>query len=78
MARVNKPTALSELRVVGIDPSTSVEEICQILAKAGKCSVGDIKASNINPMRDGMGVVWVRCPSAVAHAIASIGRINLE
>ncbi|KMQ90053.1 reverse transcriptase, partial [Lasius niger] len=47
-------------------------------ARAGKCSASDIKVSNISPMRDGMGVIWMRCPSAIAHAIARLGRINLE
>lgn len=76
MARINKPTALSELRIVGIDPSTSVDEIRRVLSLAGKCSAGDFKVSNVNLMRDGMGVVWVRCPSATAYTIAGLGRIE--
>ncbi|KMQ90024.1 proline-rich p65 protein [Lasius niger] len=32
MARINKPAALSELRLAGIDPSITVDEICRDLA----------------------------------------------
>ncbi|KMQ95337.1 proline-rich p65 protein [Lasius niger] len=77
MAKVNKPVALSELRLTGIDPSTSVGEISRVLALAAKCSTDDLKMSNINMMRDGMGVIWVRCPSAIAYVLASVGRLNL-
>lgn len=77
MARVNKPVALSELRLVGIDPSTSVDEIRQALSSASKCSTDEFKVSDINIMRDGMGVVWARCPLAAAHAVAELRSIKL-
>lgn len=41
MARINKPAALSELRLAGIDPSITVDEICRDLATIGKCAVDD-------------------------------------
>lgn len=37
MAKINRPIALSELRLTGIDPSTSADEIGRILASIGKC-----------------------------------------
>jgi len=57
---------IGELRVRGIDPSVSKEEIHEALTDLSGASQQDLKVSPISFMRDGMGVAWVRCPIETA------------
>lgn len=52
-ARVLNPVAIRKLRMRGIDPSTTLEEIYTELMALSGCSHSDIKVSPINSMRNG-------------------------
>lgn len=56
-AKVLNPVAMGEIRLRGIDPSTTEREICDVLEVLGGCPRNVFKVSPINNMRDGMGVV---------------------
>lgn len=76
-AKVQNPVAKGELRLRGIDPSTTVEDIYRELESLSGCHRQDLKVSSINSMRDGMGVAWVGCPLQVAVKIAEHGAVTL-
>lgn len=76
-AKVISPVAMGELRLRGIDPSTSKEEVYIELAALSGCPQQDFKVSPIINMRDGMGVTWVRCPLETAVRVAERGTVTL-
>lgn len=76
-ARVRVPVATGELRLRGIDPSTSRKEIASILAAACGCKEVDLRVSPITIMRDGMGAVWINCPLDTAAGLAELGRVTI-
>lgn len=55
-ARVDRLVAKGEIRITGIDPSTTLDEVFLELTNISGCSLCDLKISDIRPMRDGMGV----------------------
>lgn len=55
-AKVKNPVAMGELRIRGIDPSTTTEEIRNELMTLSDCVGEDLKVSPVNNMRDGMGI----------------------
>lgn len=65
-AVVQNPVAMGELRLRGVDPSTTTEEVYAELESIGGCTRQDLKVSTISNMRDGMGVTWVSCPLQTA------------
>lgn len=72
-AKVSNPVAMGEVRIRGIDPTTTAEEIGYALEKIGNCLPNELTISKINYMRDGMGVAWARCPLEYAIKIAEKG-----
>lgn len=76
-ARVLNPVAMGELRLRGIDPSTTMEEIREELERLCGCGRQDFRVSPISVMRDGMGVAWITCPLEFAAKIAEKGVIAL-
>jgi len=76
-AIVRSPVSIGEIRLRGIDPATSQEEISYELEKCSGCPPRDLKVSFVNTMRDGIGVAWARCPLEYAIRIAEQGSITL-
>lgn len=76
-ARVYNPVAMGELRMRGIEPFTTKEEIVRTLESISESSSQDFKVSTIVNMRDGMRVAWVTCPLPIAVRIAERGSITL-
>lgn len=76
-ATVSNPVPMEEIRLRGLDLSTTVEDIRSLLVDVAKCSSSDLKVSPISRMRDGMGIAWVHCPLEYAVAIAAVGRITI-
>lgn len=76
-ARVSNSVATGELRLRGIEPSTTQEEILMELEAISGSPRQDFKVSAISNMRDGMGVSWVICPLQAAIKIAERGAVTL-
>lgn len=76
-ANVQNPVATGELRLRGIDPSTTTEDIYGELESLSGCQHKDIKVSPIRNMRDGMGIAWVTCPLQIAVRLAEAGVVAL-
>ncbi|XP_067204792.1 uncharacterized protein [Linepithema humile] len=75
--RIRKPTKNSQLKLLGLDDSISLPEICNILSDIGKCSKDSISCSPIRFLRGGLGVAYVRCPIAAAVGILEAARISI-
>lgn len=76
-AVVNNPVPMGEIRLRGIDPSTTVDDILPVLVELAGCASTEVKISEIAKMRDGMGIAWVHCPLEYATRMASARSINL-
>lgn len=74
--RVTRPIVKSEIRLVGLDDSVSVEEVTSAIARIGECSEINIKFGTLRPMRNGLFSIWAKCLSA-AIEIANYGKIRL-
>lgn len=76
-AVVTRPVIKGELRLIGLDDSTSKEEIEFAIAEVGDCNIQEVTVGTIRPTRSGLGTVWARCPLQSALAIAKKGKIQL-
>lgn len=76
-AVVTRPVIKGELRLIGLDDSTSKEEIEFAIAEVGDCNIQEVSVGTIRPTRSGLGTVWARCPLKSALAIAKKGKIQL-
>lgn len=76
-ALVRNPVTTGEIKLRGIDPATTQEEISYELEKLSGCPPRDLKVSPISAMRDGMGIAWAYCPLEYAIKIAEKGNITL-
>lgn len=76
-AVVTRPVIKGEIRLIGIDDSTSKEEIEFAIAEVGDCNIQEVTVGTIRPTRSGLGTVWARCPLKSAMAVAKKGKIQL-
>lgn len=77
VARVGNPVARGELRIIGIAPSTSREEIIGEVASLSGFPPDVFKVSEVRSMRDGMGIAWVQCPLNAAISVAETGYLRI-
>lgn len=76
-AIVARPTVKGELRLIGLDYSTTEEEAKHVLAEAGSCAIEEIKTSPIRAMRNGLGTIWAQCPLRAALQISTQGKVKI-
>lgn len=60
-----------------MDDTILSEEVVDLVTSEGKCDAADIKIGNIQPMRNGLNTVWVRCPISAAVVIAAKKSVRL-
>ena len=75
IVRVSRPTKCVELRISGLDDSVTSEDVSAAVARAGACSVEQIKCGEIRRGTTGLGTVWLRCPVAAAKPVVDNGRL---
>lgn len=76
-AIIARPIIRGELRLFGLDDSISTDEIREIIAAHGKCKIEEVKVGNIKPMRNGLGMVWLRCPLTAAVAMSKMEKVRI-
>lgn len=74
---ITRPTKRAELRLSGLDDSTTTLEVQTVLADVGKCAPQDIRTGNIRFTPRGLGTLWVQCPLSAALQIAARERMRL-
>lgn len=76
--RVTIPVKKAELRITGIDDSTTPEEVAAAIAENGDCNISEVKVGKIGRSpRNGLGAVWIQCPARAACKIESTGPLNI-
>ena len=73
--RVSSPMKTAELRVDGLDDSTTPAEVVAAVARCGGCPLGDVRTGEMRVDASGLGAIWVRCPVAAANKVADAGRL---
>lgn len=73
---VSRPVKFGELRLKGIDPSVSQDEIINILATAGGCAPGQVRLRPIRRNVRGVQSVWAKCPLSSAFKLADLQKIG--
>lgn len=76
-AKISRPMKMGEIKILGLDDSTTPQDIVEVVARMGECDACDVKPGAIQPLRNGLGLVWVRCPMAAAIRVAECGRIRV-
>lgn len=75
-AAVTRPSIKSELRLVGLDVTTTAEDIRTALIREGDNS-DDLKVGPIRSFRNGLGTAWLQCPVSIADRILQQGRVTI-
>lgn len=74
---ISRPMKRAELRISGLDDSTTPEEVAAILAEIGQCPVQDVKTGAIRTTLRGLSTIWIQCPLPVALRITAQDRIRI-
>ncbi|KOB72329.1 Gag-like protein, partial [Operophtera brumata] len=69
--RIVRPVKMAELRLKDLDDSVTPEEVAAAVAKAGSCSVDDVRVGDIRRLPTTLGTVWVRCPLVAVRKLAA-------
>ncbi|EFN87666.1 Cellular nucleic acid-binding protein, partial [Harpegnathos saltator] len=72
-ARVSRPQKMGELRLKGLEISTSEKEVVEAVAKVGGCQAREVKTGNIRVAYNNYRTIWVQCPLAAAKRVAEAG-----
>lgn len=67
--RINRPRVKADIKITGLDESTTNEEIQEALSRSGECLSIDIKITARRTTARGNGIVWVQCPLEAANNI---------
>lgn len=73
--RVSRPVKTAELRVDGLDDSTTPEDVVEAVARSGGCPPGDIRAGEVRADAAGLGTIWLKCPAVAAKKVVDSGRL---
>jgi len=65
-----RPVRKAEFRLRGLDPSVTIEELRETIAKADGYSVSAVSISGIRRLVSGHRVAWISCPASVAHSLS--------
>lgn len=63
---------MGELRLFGLDDSISKEKIKETISVHGKCKLMEIQTSEIKTMKNGLGMIWVKCPLITAAQLSKM------
>lgn len=72
-AQITRPVVRGEIRLIGLDASTTSAEVRDVVVSCGGCLEEDIRVGIIRSMANGLFTVWVQCPLSAAVKIANYG-----
>lgn len=76
-AQITRPVVRGEIRLIGLDASTTSVEVRDVVTGCGGCLAEDIRVGMICPMANGLFTVWVQCPLSAAVKIANMGKVRI-
>lgn len=74
---INRPVIRGEIRILGLDDSTTPEDVSSVISELGGCSMHQIKVGSIRMLNNGLGSIWAQCPLAAAVKIAAKQKIRI-
>lgn len=74
---ISRPTIRDEVRLIGIDDSTTSAELACKVAKEGECCYENVTVGPIRPMWNGLGIAWARCPLKAAIKVAAMSKLRV-
>lgn len=69
MVEVSRPMKRTELRITGLDDSTTSDEVAAAIAAKGGCAIDQVKVGVVRRTPHGTRLVWVRCPISAAKLV---------
>lgn len=76
-AIVSRPVTEGEVRLVGLDCTTSAKKVIDVVAAYTSCLKEDIKVGAIRPLNNGLFTAWVQCPLGAATRLAGFKKISI-
>ncbi|CAL1672271.1 unnamed protein product [Lasius platythorax] len=76
-ARITRSVVKGDLRLVGLDVSTSSKDVIKAICSYGNCVKEDIKVGDIRTLNNRLCTSWVQCPLGAAVKIANLGKIGI-
>ncbi|KMQ92578.1 gag-pol polyprotein [Lasius niger] len=76
-AVVSRPVAKGEIRLVGLDCTTSADEVLDVVASLGGCLRSDIKVGVIRPLNNGLYTAWVQYPLGAVAKLTNLKKIKI-
>lgn len=76
-AVISRPVAKCEIRLVGLDCTTSADEVLEVVASSGGCLKDDIKVGAIRPLNNGLYTAWVQYPLGAAAKLTNMRKIKI-
>ncbi|XP_013166405.1 PREDICTED: uncharacterized protein LOC106116893 [Papilio xuthus] len=78
MVRISRPTKTTEIKISGLDDSSTIDEVLAAVAEAGGCPRESLKSSGVVRDRYGVGHAWVECAVPTAKRVAAAGRLTIS
>lgn len=75
--RVQRPRKKIDVKILGLEETTSKEEITDVVTSVGEGMMEDIRVSEIRRTARGMGIAWVQCPVEAAIKIIEKEKIRI-
>lgn len=76
-AVVTRPTKMGEVRITGLDVSTTSEEIQGCVTALCVCQDTEVFVGPLRKLPNGMRASWIRCPATSANILATKGGIRI-
>ncbi|KMQ91209.1 gag-pol polyprotein [Lasius niger] len=76
-AQITRPVVRGEIRLIGLDASTTPVEVKDVIIGCSGCLDEDIRVGVIRPMANGLFTVWVQCPLSAAVKVANLGKVRI-
>ncbi|EFN79713.1 hypothetical protein EAI_11574, partial [Harpegnathos saltator] len=76
-AKIRRPQKMGEIRVKGMEISTTEYEVAEAVARVGGCQIGEIKTGKIRVTWNSYRTIWVQCPLVAAKKVAEEGNITI-
>ncbi|KYQ51478.1 Gag-Pol polyprotein [Trachymyrmex zeteki] len=74
---INRPTPKTEFIISGLDDSITEQDVEEALVRLSGWDSESGKMGRIKKARDGMGSIWIQCPSTTAVRICTGNKIRI-
>ncbi|XP_013171926.1 PREDICTED: uncharacterized protein LOC106121001 [Papilio xuthus] len=76
--RITRPAKTIEIKISGLDDSSTIDEVLASVSEAGGCAKDSLKSSGVVRDRYGVGHAWVECAVPTAKRVAAAGRLTIS